>query len=205
MLNLNIKFPHKAASFAVAIAAVIMLAVTSPGAVADTLFKCTGANGRVHYQDHSCAHSDTEVSRTPLKYAQDSEKQKYPSWAVPPSAVVNVLADPFNAYRLQGDIDGGSFSMLVDTGATYVAVSPRVAAALRLACESRITTSTANGNVEVCTSRVRCIKLGGIVLTAVPVIVVPGLTAADVLLGQTALSRLKLEQSKGELRLSSLE
>lgn len=179
----------------------LFVASVSLHASADTVFKCRGADGNLHYQSTKCAQAE-EVS----------------SWGARSSAIVKVVdndeggggsssvvisKDAYNAYRLQGAINGTPVRMVVDTGASLVAVPAQLARKLKLRCYSQLAMSTANGITQNCKSVVHSLQIGQMLLPDVEVVVMENLN--EVLLGQTALGRLKVEQSNGEIRLSTLK
>lgn len=174
------------------------LAVAPIGATADTIFKCMGSDGQVHYQASRC---ETGQQGDQLVIKQPTET---PAASNDPAAFIIVYRDPANKYLLMGTIDGYPTPMLVDTGAAMVSISPSLAQKIGAKCESSVTVNTAAGTSEACTSRVHLIKLGNITLTNVEIIIMPDIKT-EVLLGQSALKRLKVEQAKGEIRLSVIE
>lgn len=176
----------------------ITLAVAPIWATADTIFKCKWADGQMHYQATKCEAGQqgdqlvTKQTTDTLAVSND------------PAAFVIVYRDPTNQYILTGTIDGYPTPMLVDTGAFMVSIPPSLAQKIGAKCESSGTVNTAGGISAVCTSRVHSIKLGSITLTNVEIMIMPDLKT-EVLLGQSALNRLKVEQANGEIRLSVIE
>lgn len=90
----------------------------------------------------------------------------------------------------RGSVNGGALEFVVDTGATTVAVSEKMAAALKLDGLPALTvkSQTANGLVtgkQVIADRV---EVGSLVATAVPVVILPNLEG-PALLGMSFLGR----------------
>ena len=188
---LRLRFP---AAYALA----VTLAAAPVCAIADTLFKCRWADGQVHYQATRCEAGQLEeqlVTKPPTAE---------PPAANDPAAYVIVYRDPNNQYLLMGTIDGYPTPMLIDTGAFLVSIPPSLAQKIGAKCESSGIVNTAGGTSAMCRSRVHSIKLGSITLTDVEIMIMPDLKT-EVLLGQSALKRLKVEQAKGEIRLSVIE
>jgi aspartyl protease family protein len=101
-------------------------------------------------------------------------------------------------YRAEALINGHKVSVLVDTGATGVAISQAVADKLNLKSVSAVRTSTANGETVSYLVRLNSVKLGGIVATNVSASIVPALQG-DALLGMSFLGRMDVRLYKGEM------
>jgi aspartyl protease family protein len=169
------------------------------GAEADTVFKCKGADGNLHYQSTKCAQAE-EVSSWG---ARSSSTVQVVEGDAGGAAFMVVRKNAFNAYWLRGSINGASVAMVVDTGASFVSIPLPLAKQLGLRCYSQVAMSTANGITQNCKSVVRSVQIGSMVLPDVEVVIMNNLNV--VLLGQSALGRLKVEQSNGEIRLSTLQ
>lgn len=107
-------------------------------------------------------------------------------------------------YVASGEINGYPVIMLVDTGATTVAVNSKLADRLGLERSGRVVTQTANGEVVGWRTLLRRVRLGAIEMHAVPAIVIPNL-GDEILLGMSFLKRLTLIQRGDELILSDSE
>lgn len=108
----------------------------------------------------------------------------------------------YNHFVMTGKINGISVPLLLDTGATQVAVPANMARRLNLEPGRSVIASTANGPVEVFTTRIEKLELGGIVLYNVPAQLNPGMNGlGEVLLGMSALSQLEFRQRDGKLEL----
>lgn len=107
-------------------------------------------------------------------------------------------------YRSEALINGKKVNVLVDTGATGVAISQPVADRLGLKSLSAIRTSTANGDTVSYMVRLNSVKLGGIEANNVSASITPGLTG-DVLLGMSFLGRMDVRLYKGEMTIKAVE
>jgi aspartyl protease family protein len=107
-------------------------------------------------------------------------------------------------YRAEALINGEKVSVLVDTGATGVAISQRVADRLNLKSMTAIRTNTANGDSVGYMVRLKSIKLGGVEAQDVSAMIAPGLQG-DVLLGMSFLGRMDVRLYKGEMTIKQIE
>jgi aspartyl protease family protein len=107
-------------------------------------------------------------------------------------------------YRAEALINGEKVSVLVDTGATGVAISQRVADRLNLKSMTAIRTNTANGDSVGYMVRLKSIKLGGVEAQDVSAMIAPGLQG-DVLLGMSFLGRMDVRLYKGEMTIKQVE
>lgn len=101
-------------------------------------------------------------------------------------------------YRAEALINEQKVNVLVDTGATGVAISQAVADRLQLKSVSAIRTTTANGDAVGYLVRLESVKLGGIEANNVSASIAPGLQG-DVLLGMSFLGRMDVRLYKGEM------
>ena len=101
-------------------------------------------------------------------------------------------------YRAEALINGQKVNVLVDTGATGVAISQTVADRLQLKSVSAIRTATANGDAVGYLVRLESVKLGGLEANNVSASIAPGLQG-DVLLGMSFLGRMDVRLYKGEM------
>ncbi|MFZ2163053.1 MAG: retropepsin-like aspartic protease [Sideroxyarcus sp.] len=115
------------------------------------------------------------------------------------SASEVVLArDLTGHYRADAFINGVKTPVLVDTGATDVAISQRLADKLGIHSTNAIRTQTANGDTVSYMTRLASVKLGGIEATNVAAIITPNLEG-DVLLGMSFLGRMDVRLYKGTM------
>lgn len=107
---------------------------------------------------------------------------------------VRLPADQSGHYLAVVEIEGRSLRMLVDTGATYVSLSNRDAAALGLQplpSDFKYRVVTANGEIRVARAQLREVRLGNILVRDVAAAILPpGIETAS-LLGMSFLSKLK--------------
>lgn len=107
-------------------------------------------------------------------------------------------------YRAQAFINGMQVDVLVDTGATGVAISQRLADELGLQSHDAIRTTTANGDSVGYETRLASVKLGGVEAKNVAATIAPGLQG-DVLLGMSFLGRMDVRLYKGTMTIKQVE
>lgn len=120
------------------------------------------------------------------------------------SSSVTLKRGPDGHYRAEALINGQKVDVLIDTGATGVAISQRVADQLRLKSISAVTTSTANGDSVGYLVRLDSVKVGGVEARNVSAMIAPGLQG-DVLLGMSYLGRMDVRLYKGEMTIQQVE
>lgn len=107
-------------------------------------------------------------------------------------------------YRAEALINNLKVNVLVDTGATGVAISQAVADKLKLKSISAVRTETANGDSVSYLVRLKSVKLGGIEAKSVSASIAPGLKG-DVLLGMSFLGRMDVRLFKGEMTIKQVD
>ena len=107
-------------------------------------------------------------------------------------------------YRAEALINNQKVDVLVDTGATGVAISQRVADKLGLKSIDAVTTNTANGNSVGYMVRLESVKVGGVEAQNVAAMIAPGLDG-DVLLGMSYLGRMDVRLFKNEMTIKQVE
>ena len=132
-----------------------------------------------------------------------------PTQAVPlPAApsldrIVKVQGDRQGHFTVTPSIEGRHTTMMVDTGATIVALTSADAAAIGLQpapAEYRASVSTANGTVKVAPVRIREIRIGEIVVRDVAAVVMPPGALGRSLLGMSFLRQLRsFDVTRGQL------
>jgi aspartyl protease family protein len=105
-------------------------------------------------------------------------------------------------YVADGAINGQPIRFLVDTGATDVAISDRVARAMGLEFGPRMTVMTAAGPVRGWQTRLDSVQLGALALTDVRATIAPGL-GNQALLGMSFLKHFSLVQQGEKLVIAS--
>lgn len=125
-------------------------------------------------------------------------------YAVAKKQEVRLQQDVSGHYFTNVSVNGRSIRMLVDTGATNVALSGNTARRLGIAYANgqRGRSATAGGIVNSFLVRVNEMKLAGITRYNVPVSVIEGAHPDIPLLGMSFLGRLKIQQNNGELVIS---
>lgn len=111
---------------------------------------------------------------------------------------VSLVRDMSGHYRAEAIINGIKTPVMVDTGATDVAISQRLANDLGIQSSAAIRTQTANGATVAYMTRLASVKLGGIEATNVAAIITPNLEG-DMLLGMSFLSRMDVRLYKGTM------
>ncbi len=112
---------------------------------------------------------------------------------------VVLAANDRDHYVATALLNGRKVEVLVDTGATQVAISESLAAKLGLPRGPAFQVATANGIATAYATRVTSIRLGEIELRDVAANIVPNMTSPDVLLGMNFLRELEMTQRNGEL------
>lgn len=107
-------------------------------------------------------------------------------------------------YRSEALINGKKVKVLVDTGATGVAISQATADLLNLKSIDAIRTNTANGNSVGYMVRLDSVQIGGVRAHNVAAMIAPGLDG-DVLLGMSFLGRMDIRLYKGEMTITQVE
>ena len=107
-------------------------------------------------------------------------------------------------YRAEAYINNQKVNVLVDTGATGVAISQRVADKLGLKSIDAVSTNTANGDSVGYMVRLASVKVGGVEAQNVAAMIAPGLDG-DVLLGMSYLGRMDVRLYKNEMTIKQVE
>jgi aspartyl protease family protein len=119
---------------------------------------------------------------------------------------VAIDADKRGHYVTAATINGRAIEVMVDTGATTVALTAGTARRLGISppeSDYRATVSTANGTVKAAPVRLSAVRVGGIEVRDVAALVVPDSALAFNLLGLSFLNRLsRVEVGKGQLVLA---
>lgn len=107
-------------------------------------------------------------------------------------------------YRAEALINNQKVNVLIDTGATGVAISQRVADKLGLKSIEAIRTETANGDSVGYMVRLESVKVGGVEAQNVAAMIAPGLDG-DALLGMSYLGRMDVRLFKNEMTIKQVE
>jgi aspartyl protease family protein len=119
------------------------------------------------------------------------------------AAEVVLVRDLTGHYRADAFINGIQTPVMVDTGATDVAISQRVADKLGIKSTDAIRTRTANGDAVAYMTRLASVKLGGIEVHNVAAIITPNLEG-DMLLGMSFLNRMDVRLYKGTMTIRAV-
>ncbi len=111
---------------------------------------------------------------------------------------------PDGHYRTEALINGEKVDVLVDTGATGVAISQAVADRLQLKSITAISTNTANGDTVGYLVRLESVQVGGVIAHDVSATIAPNLQG-DALLGMSFLGRMDVRLYKGEMTIRAVE
>ena len=109
----------------------------------------------------------------------------------------------YGHYVANGELNGVTIELMLDTGATDIAVSEAVAAMTGLAKGPAYPVSTANGSTLAYATVIASVRLGDIVEYDVRASIVPHLDDPQVLLGMSFLERLDFSQRGETLVLKS--
>lgn len=107
-------------------------------------------------------------------------------------------------YVANGEINGRTVTFLLDTGATTVALSTRLARELDLQRGPEIQLETANGAAIGFKTRLNSVRLGDIVVREVNAVFSDGMMDDTVLLGMSFLKHLEFSQRENRLILRHL-
>lgn len=117
---------------------------------------------------------------------------------------VQLKRGPDGHYSAEALINGERVRVLVDTGATGVAISQAVADKLGLKSQQAVQTRTANGTAIAYLVRLHTVQLGGIIAHDVAASITPGLQG-DALLGMSFLGRMDVRLYKGMMTIKGGE
>lgn len=128
------------------------------------------------------------------------------SFVRPAVREARIRRDGQGAYRTTGSINGRMIDLLVDTGATTIALSGvearRLGIPYRLKGE-KTRVRTASGTAAAYSVMLERVRVGAIELRQVEAVVLEGRLPEQVLLGMSFLKRVKMENRDGLLLLSS--
>ncbi|OQW70159.1 MAG: TIGR02281 family clan AA aspartic protease [Methylotenera sp.] len=107
-------------------------------------------------------------------------------------------------YRAEALINNQKVNVLVDTGATGVAISQAVADKLQLKSLAAVRTNTANGDSIGYMVRLASVKVGGVEANNVSAMIAPNL-GGDVLLGMSYLGRMDVRLFNNQMTIKQVE
>jgi len=120
------------------------------------------------------------------------------------SGEVVLQRDLSGHYRAEAFINGVRTPVMIDTGATDVAISQSLADKLGLHSINAIRTQTANGDTVSYMTRLKSVKLGNIVALDVAATITPSL-GDEMLLGMSFLGRMDVRLYKGSMTIRDVK
>lgn len=158
--------------------------------------KCKDRNGQTIYQATPCAKTNTAVA----SWAQADAPAPSSDELARNANLGLILKQHANGhYFVDGSINGKPLTFVVDTGASVVSLPRDMAYMANMSCLEQVSVQTANGIGRSCTSIVKKLKLGHLLLANVPAMIVPNLSQP--LLGMNVLRAFRIEQDDGEMRI----
>lgn len=140
-----------------------------------------------------------------IYYLIDNIQNPNKLWCLGDSANEVVLQRGLDGhYRAEALINNQKVSVLVDTGATGVAISQAVADRLQLKSVAAVRTNTANGDSVGYMVRLKSVKVGGVEANNVSAMIAPGL-GGDVLLGMSYLGRMDVRLFNNQMTIKQVE
>ncbi|MBS0425218.1 MAG: retroviral-like aspartic protease family protein [Proteobacteria bacterium] len=105
-------------------------------------------------------------------------------------------------YFSSGTVGGTPVVFMIDTGATAVSISSKIAARIGIRKCAPRPVSTANGQVNACVATVPEVTFGSFRLAHVDVMIMPNMSG-DALLGMNVLRNFRIEQAGKVMRIST--
>lgn len=167
----------------------LILALSSAGAWAASVYKCKNQQGDLIYQESPCK--------------QDA--QAIASWGTAEMQQLDgmlILKQRGNGhYFLEATVNDKALTFLVDTGASGISLPMSFALSAKINCRNKTYLQTANGIAEACTAIIQKLMFGPFTLTDVPAVISKSLSQP--LFGMNVLQKFKVEQNNGEMRIST--
>ena len=126
------------------------------------------------------------------------------AFAAPVKRRVAVHKTRNNAYYTSGTINGQTVKLLIDTGATSVAMNSKIAKRLGLDYllhGKQGSVRTASGITKAYNITLKSVAVGGIAVKNVAAVVIEGSFPHEILLGMSYLSHVKMDENNGVLAL----
>ena len=130
---------------------------------------------------------------------QNNPNQSVSTAFIDGSKQVTLTRNKHGHYVATGEINGQPVTFLLDTGATDVALSAKLAQKLQLEQGRRFKVSTANGIINAYRTRLDNVAIGGIERSNVPATILKNGPENQVLLGMAFLKHLELIQKGHQL------
>jgi aspartyl protease family protein len=138
-------------------------------------------------------------------YLADNIQNPNKAWRLGSDASQVILKRGLDGhYRAEALINNESVDVLVDTGATGVAISQKIADKLKLKSIDAVRTITANGDAIGYMVRLDSVKVGGVEAKNVSATIAPGLDG-DVLLGMSYLGRMDVRLFNNQMTIKQIE
>lgn len=138
-------------------------------------------------------------------YLADNIQNPNKAWRLGDNANVVTLKRGLDGhYRAEALINNEKVDVLVDTGATGVAISQKVADKLQLKSLQAVRTMTANGVTVSYMVRLDSVKVGGVEARNVAATIAPGLDG-DALLGMSYLGRMDVRLFNNEMTIKQVK
>lgn len=114
---------------------------------------------------------------------------------------ITLYSDYDSHFRVKGTVNGVPVTFLIDTGASSIAVSDKIATKAGLTRMARITTETANGTAVGYFTTIDTLLIADVVIRDTSGIIVPKL-GTEALLGMNILKMFIIKQTKDTLTLT---
>ena len=138
-------------------------------------------------------------------YLADNIQNPNKAWRLGDNANIVTLKRGLDGhYRAEALINNQKVDVLVDTGATGVAISQKIANKLQLKSLQAVRMMTANGDTVSYMVRLDSVKVGGVEAKNVAATIAPGLDG-DVLLGMSYLGRMDVRLFNNEMTIKQVE
>lgn len=133
---------------------------------------------------------------------QNNPNQEFASQITPQGVREIVLrGNRYGHYVASGEINGQPVLFLLDTGATVISIPDKAARRLQLEEGAPFQVQTANGTIQVYSTRLQQLRLGDIVLHDLRATINPHMKGDEILLGMNVLKSLELIQRDNTLTL----
>ena len=181
-------------------AAVITVLLCAPLlAFSETYFDCLKSGESILYRAEPCDKGEQKSPNVSVDQP-DSDSGDKESVEITAPNQIDVLRANNGIYQVPGSINGHTVLFTVDTGASHLSISTQDAEDYGVVGCLPGKSATANGVVDTCMATASAITFGGFSLNDVFVTVVPNLVG-NPLLGMNILSKFKIEQINGVMRI----